>query len=219
MSLRKSVEELMLVTMAKPIGIWVSKVQGTIHPRINEIWYFDSIPEENFRLTKPVLNLESSQSFSLLDPGFFFFFLILEFFKVSILPSHKYLSLFWSPINSTEIVYLGLIFTLSKQCILVNNKLKLQWHGCNILVPQRANTFLFCSVHSFPRSIDKVIEGRLIISPFHIRCCWKRQLLVVAGRLHQLDILLRNWSLQRAIDFPKLNRLKTFSFELRTFYF
>lgn len=83
-------------------------------PRINETWYFDFIPEENFRPTKPLLNLWSSQRiFPLLDPGIF---------KVSILPFPKYLGL--PLVTHKQQGDWTKIRTLSKWYILVNDKLK-----------------------------------------------------------------------------------------------
>lgn len=56
------------------------KKKKRVHPRINELWYFDSIPEEKFRVTKPALSPGSQRILPLLDPGIF---------KVLILPFHK----------------------------------------------------------------------------------------------------------------------------------
>lgn len=56
-----------------PIYIYVY-----ISPRINFLKYFDSIPEEKLRVTKPGLSPGSQRI--LLDPGIF---------KMSILPFHK----------------------------------------------------------------------------------------------------------------------------------
>lgn len=47
---------------------------------MNEIWYFDSIPEEKFRVTKLVLRPGPQRILPLLDPGIF---------KVLVLPFHK----------------------------------------------------------------------------------------------------------------------------------
>lgn len=80
-----------------PFEFKMLKYEKKIHPGINEIPYFDSIPQDHFRVTKPVLSFGSSQRiFPLLDP---------RILNASVLHFHKYLGFPFSLTNSREVMY------------------------------------------------------------------------------------------------------------------
>lgn len=88
-----------------------------VHSRINELWYFDSIPEEKFRVAKPILSSVSQRTLPLLDT---------VLFKVSISPFHKNWGLPFV-IHKEQRIYVPFVqhsHTVRKQFILVNDKLK-----------------------------------------------------------------------------------------------